>query len=194
MRKITDDYHWLPIIDAGIMVSNKSAIGLWVEVYYDDDKFQVDQIMAGTGYASQSSTKLHFGLGMADAVDSLVLKWSGSGIEEVYRNLSVNQSYKFVEGEGDPLVEVITSIDQSVNPRRQFQVYPNPASDIVTVQLDYFNEAISIELRDNMGRAVFQSELGGNLKQIDISDLPKGTYHFYIQYPKTFASLRFIKI
>lgn len=50
----------------------------------------------GSGFLSQHSQELHFGLGSADAVEELRVRWP-SGTERVWRNLAANRLYAVAE-------------------------------------------------------------------------------------------------
>ena len=68
--------------------SNFFGIGSRVELYYGDEVV-MKQVYAGSGYASQSSSRLHFGLGEHEAVDSLVIYWP-SGIRQTFTGPVIN--------------------------------------------------------------------------------------------------------
>lgn len=78
-------------------VSNTSALGTTITVR-TGDKIQMDQITGATGYASQNSLILHFGLGDVEMIDEMTIKWP-SGIEESYMNLPVNKYFTVTEDE-----------------------------------------------------------------------------------------------
>lgn len=92
-------------------ISNKMAIGSWIEVY--SEGFQISYYSrCGENYLSQNSGYVHFGLGSADIVDSVVIRYP-SGIIDRYYGLEVNSTYSFIEGEtyqnqivllGDPIM------------------------------------------------------------------------------------------
>ena len=78
--------------------SNRSAIGARVTVKADS-RAQYDEVRSGSSYASQSDFRLHFGLGDADSVDEIQVRWP-SGLVEKYPNVKANQSVKIREGDG----------------------------------------------------------------------------------------------
>ena len=57
--------------------------------------------VSGASYLSQSSHKLHFGLGGADKVDRLEVRWPDGSID-LYANLDANCVYELVQGERSP--------------------------------------------------------------------------------------------
>ena len=102
-------------------VSNRDGIGSWVEAYIDDKKL-IRYTHLGDGYLGQSSDFVHFGIGEADVLDSLIIKWP-SGIVDKYFNLIANQFIQVIENTSNddpnpcPLLVVIKesiSIDEDV--------------------------------------------------------------------------------
>lgn len=86
--------HWLSVRCIGT-VSNRMAIGARVRVKAaigGRDVWQVREVSAQTGgcNSGQSSVNASFGLGDADVVDSLVVRWP-SGIVQVLTGVPINQ-------------------------------------------------------------------------------------------------------
>jgi hypothetical protein len=84
--------------------SNRSAIGARVictATLPGESKphRQMDQVRSGGGYFSQSDLRVHFGLGKAQKVDVLEIRWP-SGQLEVLKNLAVNELVVVKEGGG----------------------------------------------------------------------------------------------
>lgn len=68
-------------------------------------------------------------------------------------------------------------------------IFPNPVSDILTIQSKKSVDLIHIYNRD--GRMV--KEQMGNTKQIEISDLPSGAYLIVMHYGRSTKTLKFLK-
>jgi len=66
------------------------------------------------------------------------------------------------------------------NEQTILKVYPNPASDLITVQLFNSDKSGTIELFDNTGKKVI-SEIVRNTKQLDINHIPPGLYIYRIK-------------
>lgn len=62
----------------------------------------------------------------------------------------------------------------------QFKIYPNPASDIITIQTEQAQEKTVLQLTDITGRVVFSSLLRNTKTSIDVSALPEGIYFYNI--------------
>ena len=60
---------------------------------------QIDEVRSGGGYFSQSDLRVHFGLGKAQKVDLLEIRWPSSQVDTV-KDLRVNQLVTFKEGTG----------------------------------------------------------------------------------------------
>ena len=89
--------NWIMIKCVGTR-SNRSAIGARVKVTSGTHS-QIDEVLSGSGYYSQSDLRLHFGLGRAPKADKVEIAWP-SGAKESFVNLSVNQFYIVQETKG----------------------------------------------------------------------------------------------
>ncbi len=119
--------NWVFIKTSGT-VSNRAGIGARVEVEAGG-QLLVDEVCAGSGYASQNSLTLHFGLGQAAVLDRITVKWP-SGMVNVYENLPVNKRYTITEGSG-----AVTAVDDLPAELEEVNVFPNPFSGQLNVGL-----------------------------------------------------------
>jgi hypothetical protein len=78
--------------------SNRSAIGTRVRVTTGGHA-QIDEVMSGSSYYSQSDLRLHFGLGRAVKVDTVEVAWP-SGLKEAFQELPANHLFVIHEGKG----------------------------------------------------------------------------------------------
>jgi len=60
---------------------------------------QIDEVRSGGGYFSQSDLRVHFGLGKAEKVEVLEIRWP-SGQVDTLKHLAVNQLVVVKEGSG----------------------------------------------------------------------------------------------
>ncbi len=89
----------LSLLLQGVRV-NRDAIGGRVEVYLRDEATPLLRTRhAGDGFLSQSSKWLHFGLGDANGIDKIVVRWPG-GEAETFAGTNANGRYLLVEGSG----------------------------------------------------------------------------------------------
>ena len=78
--------------------SNRSAIGAVVRVTAGG-MTQMDEVRSGGGFISQSDLRLHFGLGDAQRIDKVEIRWPCGATEEK-TNLDVNRVLTFTEPAG----------------------------------------------------------------------------------------------
>ncbi len=75
---------------------NTLAVGAKIEVKTSEGR-AVEFVNGGNGFASQSSQRLHFGLGRADQVDSVTVTWPSGGRETI-GPLKAGRLYHIEEG------------------------------------------------------------------------------------------------
>jgi tetratricopeptide (TPR) repeat protein len=76
--------------------SNRDAIGAQVEVHRNDSR-TVRTVQAGSGFLSQHTKDLHFGLGEATAAQKLRIRWPSGEVQE-FENLNAGFRYEITEG------------------------------------------------------------------------------------------------
>jgi enediyne biosynthesis protein E4 len=95
--------NWIKVRAIGTK-SNRSGIGArltCVTQILGESKphRQIDEVRSGGGYFSQSDLRVHFGLGKAEKVDSLEIRWP-SGQVDTLKDVKVNQVIYVEEGKG----------------------------------------------------------------------------------------------
>jgi len=88
--------HWIELKLVGTK-SNRDAIGARVTVRAGANTW-IREVNGGNGYASQSSKRIHFGLGAAAKIDSLVVRWPSGRVETF--TVPVDKISTLTEGEG----------------------------------------------------------------------------------------------
>jgi hypothetical protein len=81
------------------MKSNRSAIGARVKVVVGNHT-QIDEVHSGDSIMSMSDLRLHFGLGQAQKIDLLEVRWPASGLVEKFHDVAANQIIYVEEGSG----------------------------------------------------------------------------------------------
>jgi hypothetical protein len=76
---------------------NRTAIGARVRVV-TGKHVQIDEVHSGTSVMSQNDLRLHFGLGQADSVDVIEVKWPTTQKVERFSNVKANQIITIREG------------------------------------------------------------------------------------------------
>ena len=185
--------NWIKINTKGT-ISNRSAIGSRLYVYHNG-MMQMDEVMAGSSWASQNSLTLHFGLGEASKVDSLMIRWP-NGLEESYYDLAVNETYSFTEAEG-----YVTSIeDQVAAVVEGLNIFPNPFSEVSNIEVELL-EALQLslavyDLRGQLVEVVFEGKLnsGKHLFEAEVlKDSVPGVYVYRLQSEKGVISRKVVK-
>jgi hypothetical protein len=87
--------HWIAIKLVGVQ-SNRDAIGARVTIAAADGE-QRQEVRGGGSYYSQNDFRLTFGLGAAQSVDRIVVRWP-TGREETWRGLAINRLHTLTEG------------------------------------------------------------------------------------------------
>jgi Flp pilus assembly protein TadD/thiol-disulfide isomerase/thioredoxin len=80
--------------------SNRDAIGAGVTVETDGDRY-VKYVQAGSGFLSQHSKELLFGLGASTKIKRVTVKWP-SGQEQTFADVAVGQRVWIEEGQAAP--------------------------------------------------------------------------------------------
>ncbi|MCH2123635.1 MAG: ASPIC/UnbV domain-containing protein [Pirellulaceae bacterium] len=81
--------------------TNRDAIGTRVELFLEGDETasQIKTLYAGSGYLSQSSKWVSFGLGEATSIARVVVAWSG-GEREVFDPIASDSFHQLTQGSG----------------------------------------------------------------------------------------------
>lgn len=103
---------WLQVELVGTR-SHRDALGSIVTIESGGSR-QMRHVHAGSAYASQSSSRLHFGLGDAERVDRLEVRWP-DGTTEDFADLGARQLIRITQGE---------SIEQNAFPKAREESQP----------------------------------------------------------------------
>jgi enediyne biosynthesis protein E4 len=95
--------NWIKIRTIGVK-SNRSGIGARLMCLThppgeSKPHRQIDEVRSGGGYFSQNDLRVHFGLGKAEKVDTLEIRWP-SGQVDILKDVKVNQLIFVKEGAG----------------------------------------------------------------------------------------------
>jgi hypothetical protein len=161
-----NDNNWIKIHLKGVE-SNGNGIGARVEVYTTTPGLtkQIRDVKSGDGFKYMSSLNVHFGLGAAEEIEKVVVKWP-SGTVDTFLNPDINMPLMVVEGEH---VLANTSFSSSV-----FSVYPNPAKDVLTIANNQNITITKAAIYDMSGKLVKSASV--NNGQVQVQSLAKGTY------------------
>ncbi|WP_299537300.1 CRTAC1 family protein [Ulvibacterium sp.] len=88
--------HWVKFQLKGT-TSNSYGIGSWATLTSNNGQVQTRYVSRETGYGSENSTEIHFGMATATKIDSVTIEWP-SGISQSAKNLQPNTVYEVIEG------------------------------------------------------------------------------------------------
>lgn len=124
-------------------LANRDAIGAQVDVQAGGRRF-VRSVAAGDGYLSQSSKRLHFGLGDAGIVDRVTIRWPG-GEEERFGSLAVDRDYRIRQGSGAAVARM----------RREVRLPAAPAEARTAVGPSRVLLRVPLPLPPTLARAIY---------------------------------------
>lgn len=75
--------------DATGTISNKDAIGVWIDAHFNGMRYS-RYTHSGQAYLAQESQTFHIGIGSASIIDSLIISWP-SGIVDKYFDILPNR-------------------------------------------------------------------------------------------------------
>jgi tetratricopeptide (TPR) repeat protein len=105
LRNDMQQGHWVEVVlrtRANRRAPTRPALGAQVVAEVQGNTLR--RAVTGASYLSQSTTVLHFGLGDADAIDRLVVRWRGATLG-TYTVLAAGRTWEIVEG--DPVARAI---------------------------------------------------------------------------------------
>jgi len=90
--------HWAEFLLEGTR-SNREAVGAQLRLTAGG-RTLLRFVDGGNGFASQSTKRVHFGLGPATTIDRLEVRWP-SGVKAVYSNVPIDRISRLVEGRAE---------------------------------------------------------------------------------------------
>lgn len=153
--------------------SNRNGYGAHLYLYDGQGGVQLREADGGSGHASKSTPFIHFGLGAANTVDSLVALWP-SGTRQVWVNPPVNTINLLRESDG----RIVTTGTAGVY-QESFEVGPNPFREYVAVKPKGDAAAhggISYRLTGVDGRVLAGGSAGQPQFQLATGHIPAGHY------------------
>ncbi|KOY53060.1 choice-of-anchor V domain-containing protein [Polaribacter dokdonensis] len=74
-----------------------------------------------------------------------------------------------------------------------FAMYPNPASDILNIDLPIISEKVTVEFYDQIGKLAYSQNLSTNSKTVNVKDLATGIYIIKVIADGKIGTQKFIK-
>ena len=102
-------------------------------------------------------------------------------IGEALTTTLTNSSYKITQGFQQPSY-MATAITEVENPVYDLNIYPNPASNVITISNNgnTFSNNTRLFLIDVLGRKLIEQQLNNKQTLIDLQQLAAGTYFIVI--------------
>ena len=147
-----NDNHWILLSLEGT-TSNKSAIGAKVflkSVVHDTATWQMREVSAQSAYCSQNDLRVHFGIGGAAVIDSIIIEWP-SGIIQHLNGVLPNQILEIKE-------ELVNSVHDESSPFG-LTVYPNPANAAIQLEANFKSDIdnLILEVFGDTGQIVYKT-------------------------------------
>ena len=172
-----NDNHWILLSLEGT-TSNTSAIGAKVRlksVVQDTATWQMREVSSQSAYCSQNDLRVHFGIGDAIVIDSIIIEWP-SGIKQYLTGIFPNEILHIKEG-------IVNSVDKEISPFG-LKVFPNPTSSKIHLEATLKNnhEQLTLDVFGDTGQLVHTSSFSQVLSHFhhtfDLSGfhLTPGTY------------------
>lgn len=161
---------------------NRDGIGSTIFIEANERKY-MQEANGGYGtHASQHSRIVHFGLGPATKIDSLIIVWPG-GKRQVHSNISANQFLTIREG------ALATSANTLLEPEMiDLTCFPNPFSHQIKIEYQVpSSDWADLSIFDALGRRVFHESRKANpgqRQQLIWQSPHPGTYILRLQTKK----------
>ena len=186
-----NDNNWVKIKAEGT-VSNRAAIGARVTIE-TDGLLLTDEITGTSGYATQNSLTLHFGLGTASEIDKMTVRWP-NGLVEIFENLDVNKTYFLQEGMG-----FTTPTFEMKEENATMLVTPNPFRNHLdlSIQVDSPNKAnvMILNVYGEIVKGYSNLLLNHGMNQIglDTDKFPAGVYFLRMDIGEKTQAIKLLK-
>jgi hypothetical protein len=161
-----NDNNWIKIHLQGI-ASNRNGIGARVEVYTTETGIekQIRDVRSGDGFEFMSSLNAHFGLGEAEAIEKVVVRWPSGTVDTLF-GPAINNALLVVEGE-----HVLGNIGFE---NSLFKLYPNPVKENLQINGGDNLNIVKASIYDLSGKLIKAVEVTN--ATIPVQFLSHGTY------------------
>ncbi len=194
--------NWIAIRFEGT-VSNRSAIGTKARLKSMTDgrfQWQLRDVSGHNGRRANSGLQVHFGLGDATHIDSILVKWP-SGIEEIYTDIGLtNQRIAITENQGITGLQADKPNETLLRDFELAQNFPNPFNPVTTIRYKvgaYGNtpQQVDLSIYNVLGQwvATLISEkqtTGSYSVQWDASGFASGVYFYKLTTEQGFLKTR----
>lgn len=175
-NQLNSENNWLKV-DLTTLDAKKYGAHLRIVV---DGESWVEEINGGSSHASQHSSIVHFGLGKAKIVDSLIVQYIG-GEKAILTNLPVNE-YLAIE-EGTLQTTSVENAQKSTN--LNLIVAPNPFRNQTIISFtNPDDQTFYLKVFDTLGNIIFNKNTKDTKIAFSSNNLPNGFYLVQLQNEK----------
>jgi hypothetical protein len=167
--------------------------------------WQMREVNAQNSFQGQNDLRVHFGIGDAQLIDSLVIKWP-KGLTENFTGINPNKFYNAVEGQG--INEIVIGINQvsAEIPLSYslFQNFPNPFNPVTRIRFSIpqsgeSSETVKLEIFDAIGRKIQtlnEKKLAPGIYEYEWNaiNFPSGVYFYRLNAGKYSETKKMILI
>lgn len=168
---------------------NASAIGTILKLKANGF-WQLRDLSSQTGRGAQNSPVVHFGLGNATIVDSLVILWpNAANTRSVYTGLAVNTIHRF------DATKIKPSDTRVLNNFQLYQNYPNPFNPVTTIRYSISppvetpyraSQRVELTIHNILGEKIAKlvdgvQNAGYHTLQWNAGQLPAGVYYYSLR-------------
>ncbi len=165
--------NWFQVSLEGVE-ANRDGYGSRV-LLYANEEILVRELSSGSSHCSNSSSRLHFGLGDAAGIDSLQVWWPGAKRLQTLYDLNINERIHIVE---DTTIAPITTSIVNLEHNNSIRVYPNPSSGQLIIDTQNVPTIELLTILNGLGQVQKQVFVEATNKlELDISDLNNGLYY-----------------
>lgn len=178
------------------VVSNKEGIGAHIRLF-STTGMQYQQVYSNTGFLSQDSDKVHFGVGQDELIDSIQITWP-TGHIDTHREVIVNQLHRIKEGSEydsiyiDPSLEIssmVTTASEEESSPNLISISPNPTQDVLMMSTE--KTINQLEIFDISSKLIEKWLLPGD--EISIGHLRNGLYILRIEIEGQLYVVKIVK-
>jgi subtilisin family serine protease len=136
---------------------------------------------------------------MAGGIASLWQAFPDANNEDIkqYVRMSASQfdTPDYLLGFGIPDLQLAFDIGLSLQEEEffEFNVFPNPATDILNIQIPSINETTTLTIYDMLGKTILEQTITSSSKQLDVSSMASGLYMMSFQSGKASKVVKLIK-
>jgi len=119
---------------------------------------------------------------------------SGLPSDTVYQITIDSDGTKWI-GTANGLVEINSTISivQESKMKQEFEPYPNPATDHITIRLPEEFQNSTMDILNIQGKIIKSFSTNKNIKRVDVSDFSAGVYLVKIQSRENYSIKKFVK-